>query len=449
MAHIKNREFCLLVSMLVLVILLFGCSEIFSNNGKNSGIGDGNQGGNNGGYTGAEFVLRFVDSQKNPMKNIRIDFFPNANPYLDHTPEPLSFVSNVEGKIFFTKADLEYLLYDFSTGKKEPASSEIFHNGKKISKSISAYDVHWSAVEWYGNDVEIEKLELIRLSCEGCLIGEKKSIELRAGETADVELGQILYVIPVPETEIFKIEGNSCHFPDNSSLEFSLPEECAVLDEPIETGFFDVTVSCNNNILEENNCVFYDYSEDVVIAGGKLVKLLSNDKTLIECQQESYQSEEDFVREYDFHPGPLIGSFYLGYSSSSGELKKINDVNSLFEFLAPFDSEQKVWEAIRLAHSDGIYCEFESKGYPPAPPEGYVYDTGLFEFENFLIPKEEISVSHIEQIEDGWKVKVLAEKQGCPCFIDYYEKYFELSIDGKISNEEIRQVYSAWDGCIC
>ncbi len=256
-------------------------------------------------------------------------------------------------------------------------------------------------------------------------------------------------LIPVPAGDVSEIDGGTCPIPSEVEKEFALPEGCQLLDEPLDYLFSSIDVTCDNNTLLDQDCVYLDENGETK-EGGALVKTSLTDKTLIECMPTDWIAEDsNYIRIFDYHPGPQIKSFYLGYDDKTKQLEKITDWNSLFAFLAPIDSAEKVWGGISLASSDPLYCSFKSQGYPPWPPAGYEYEEEIYTFEEFLVPKEDIMVSSVEAVQDGFKAHVLAEGQGCPCFIDYFEFDVEISREGKVSKSKPWLVYSAVEGCIC
>ncbi len=396
-----------------------------------------------------DYKIQFFESDGSPMSGLEVEFAPNRGNWNNRDfSGSLKFMTDSEGIIYLKQSDVEYLLAGFLSGGEEgPANSKLTYNGESIANSIYLYDTYW-----YEEDAATRPLEKIEIGCYQCDVENK---EISKGETAKVTIEDIIYALPLPEpNEIFEIPGGECPIPEEAiEKEFALPEGCSLLAEPKEEWFFEYDIVCDNNLLVDFNCVNIEWDENYetyeMYGAGKLVKTSFTDKTLIECQVDYYMFEFEPIRVFDWHPGPLISSFYVGYDDSTKETVRITDRNALFEFLAPADSAEKVWGGLRLATADAIYCYFKSNGYYPWPPEGYVYDQEVWTFEEFIVPKEEIGVSSVEAVSDGFKVHLLMERQGCQCYINYYELWFELSTDGKITNESSRYVYSAWEGCIC
>jgi len=267
--------------------------------------------------------------------------------------------------------------------------------------------------------------------------------------------GNGLIVIPKPIVEIFEIPGGACPIIEDVPLgqdNFTLPDECELVEEG-DPAFSEreYSVNCDSNILVDHGCIESGSEDDIFNGSTMLVQTPITNKTLIECQVAGFYAEEnDFIRAFDWHPGPQFLSFYLGYDDSTGEITELRNWDLLFSYLAPFETEEQVLTAIRLASSDEMYCQFSSKGFPPEPEEGYTYENNTYEYEEFLVAKESIKLSSIETMEGGFKVHLLMESQGCPCFLDYYEMDFSLTaLTGEITEPAKRYVYSAVEGCIC
>lgn len=423
-----KSEFLLVIAVAVLVLL--------------SGCPNGDNGGDN--YSNS-FNIQFFESDGSPSTGIEVEFAPNRGDWENEDfYGSKKFTVDSNGIISLSTSDIEYLFHGFSGGAEGTVNSKIIYNGEKIANSIYLYDVYW-----YGDDSSPEPLERIEVGCYQCDVENEK---ISKGETAKVIMEQIIRFIPVPHSEVFEIPGGDCPSYEVPEKDFALPEGCRLLEEPKEDWFFSYDLVCDSNLLLDLNCIYMETDDNgnyETTGAGRLVKTSLTEKTIIECGTPFYYFESEYIRVFDYHPGPLIGSFYIGYDESTKEIAEIRDWNALFEFLAPIDSAEKVWGGGSLASADSVYCYFKSQGYPPQPPEGYTYDEEVWTFEKFFVPKEEIRVSTVEAVEGGFKVHVLAEVQGCPCFIDYYEHDFHLSTEGKVTNEEFRHVYSAWEGCIC
>lgn len=432
-----------LLVVLITAFLVIGCTTPPDDNGN------GNGNGGNGGFVSSNepFFLQFVDASGTPIVGMEIEFAPSrGNTHDVDFTNSRTFTTDAQGKIELTTADVQYLYVDLPTEEEDLITARFFVDSEKVANRISLYDMYW-----HDEDARVlPSLQKIEVRCYQCEVEER---EILRNETAVITIEDFIELIPVPETEVFTIEGNACPTFEDSETIFELPEGCLLSDLGEESnGFFgwQPNVTCTNDALLEKSCIYYDLENDAITEGGTLIKQNSTDKTLIECQIESfYSTAEAFVRGYDYHPGPFVESSYVGYDPTTQEIESLTSWDSLFAFLAPFDSEEKVWEAIRLASEDDLYCSFSSAGYPPQPPEGKQYEEETYMFEDFWIPKEEIQVSSIETTDTGFFVHLLIEHQGCPCYIDYSEVDFELSTEGIISTIEQELVYSALEGCIC
>ncbi|MBN1941321.1 MAG: hypothetical protein JW772_04010 [Candidatus Diapherotrites archaeon] len=389
------------------------------------------------------FEIQFLDADETPIQDLELEFAPITDADEPEFDKAKKYVSNEQGKITLAPEDLEYLFLEYSDGEGH-VKTRMIYQGETIANTVRLMDMQW--LEPDEGFEQLEQLEILGVYCDF------SDIDVLGGSVIQVTLDPLMRFMEVPESEVFEIEGMACPIPsDDPEKNFVLPDGCSLLANAPTYGFMSVNVGCINQEIEDMGCVYYDLDE-VMLTGGKLVRTTLTDKTLIECRVEDYYAQtNDFIRGFDYHPGPYVLSFYIGYDPETKELTKISDWDSLFAFFAPIDSEEKVWGALSLATSSDIYCSFESEGLPPWPPEGYVYDEAEWfgEYEEFWVPKEEIKVSSIEETNTGYKMRVLAEEQGCPCYIDFYEYDLEVTYEGEVTKGEATGVYSANSGCIC
>ena len=248
------------------------------------------------------------------------------------------------------------------------------------------------------------------------------------------------------ENNALSVSGGFCHTieePTPEEKEYALPEGCSI-DFAMDSWGGKYTVICDDNRLEDYNCLHND--DEFRYISLTQTNLGGTKKTLIECLNNSYYSKGDeYVRSFNYHPVTQFLTHFVGYDSETNEFEKITTKEQLFTFLAPFTTQQEVWEATSLSTSNNLICGFDGKGYYSDPDSDYYGEW----HEEFLVPPQEIKRPRIEKTANGFEIDLLLNNQGCPCFIGIYELSFNLTKEGIISDENQQYVYRAEAGCLC